>query len=181
MNTSKILIASIFAVSAMASQFASAAPTTGTITFTGALVADTCIINGGASNDFSVSLPSVQTSSLAAAGQTAGDTPFSIALTGCSPSVPVRAFFSSASSGIDGATGRLKNTGLATGVEVQLLNSASAPIALNNSTAATQGDTIKTTNATGGATLTYTARYFASAATSAGSVNSSVMYEIVYN
>ncbi|CAM2766637.1 major type 1 subunit fimbrin (pilin) [Pseudomonas gessardii] len=180
MNTSNSLIASIFAVSAMASQFASATPTTGTITFTGALVADTCLIGGG-SNDLSVSLPSVQTTSLAAAGQTAGDTPFSIVLSGCSPSVPVRAFFSSASSGIDGATGRLKNTGLATNVQVQLLNSASAPIALNNATAAAQGDTLKTTNATGAATLTYTARYFASDATGAGSVNSSVMYEIVYN
>jgi major type 1 subunit fimbrin (pilin) len=118
---------------------------------------------------------------LVAAGATAGDTPFSIELTGCSPSVPVRAFFSSASSGIDGATGRLKNTGLATNVEVQLLNSASAPIALNGANATAQGDTLKTTNATGAATLSYTARYFASGATGAGSVNSSVMYEIVYN
>lgn len=181
MKNSRILLASIFAVSAMASQLASAAPTTGTITFNGALVADTCLINGGGTNDFTVTLPSVQTSALISSGQTAGDTPFAIALTGCSPSVPVRAFFSSASSGIDGATGHLKNTGLATNVSVQLLNSANSPLALNGASAATQGDTLKPTDALGAATLNYTARYFASGATGAGSVNSAVMYEIVYN
>lgn len=180
MKTSHIFIGAILAVTALASQLASATPTTGTITFNGALVADTCLISSG-SNDFSVTLPSTQTSVLTAAGQTAGDTPFSIVLTGCSPSVPVRAFFSSASSGIDGTTGRLINTGLATNVQVQLLNSASTPLALNGASAATQGDTLKTTNATGAATLNYTARYYASGATGAGSVISSVMYEVVYN
>ncbi|MNN44653.1 Fimbrial protein [compost metagenome] len=95
--------------------------------------------------------------------------------------MPVRAFFSSASSGIDGSTGRLINTGLATNVQVQLLNSASAPIALNGANATAQGDTLRTTDASGTATLDYTARYYATGTTSAGSVNSSVMYEIVYN
>jgi major type 1 subunit fimbrin (pilin) len=145
------------------------------------LVADTCLISGGGTNDFAVTLPSTQTTDLADAGETAGDTPFSIALTGCSPSVPVRAFFSSASSGIDGSTGRLINTGLATNVQVQLLNSASAPIALNGANATAQGDTLKTTDASGAATLDYTARYYATGATGAGSVKSSVMYEVVYN
>lgn len=180
MKISSIVLGSVFVLSAMAAQLASAA-TTGTITFNGALVADTCVINGGGTNNFTVTLPSIQTSSLTAAGQTSGDTPFAIALTGCSPSVPVRAYFSSASGGIDGSTGHLNNTGAATNVALQLLNSAGTPLALNAANAGLQGDTLKTTDALGAATLNYTARYFATDVTGAGSVRSSATYEIVYN
>ncbi|HDR9585873.1 TPA: type 1 fimbrial protein [Burkholderia stabilis] len=58
----------------------------GTITFTGAVTAQTFTINGNGtgSKDFTVALPSVSTSALPAAGRVAGQTPFNITLTKCS-------------------------------------------------------------------------------------------------
>lgn len=178
MKTSTILFTTLAAASALASQLASADPTTGTITFTGALVADTCVVNTGA-NNIQVTLPSVETSTLTSAGQTGGNTPFAISLTGCSPQVPVRALFSG--SNVISSSGHLQNNGLATNVDLQLLNSASQPIALNGADGPTQGDTLQQTDSTGAATLNYMARYFATGATGAGSVNSNVTYQIIYN
>lgn len=178
MKTSKFLGGLLVAASALSSQFASAA-TTGVITFQGALVADTCTVTTGAANNFTVTLPSVQTSTLTSAGQVGGVTPFTIGLTGCSPSVPIRAQFSAGTAGLN--TDYMKNTGLAGNVQLQLLNSAGAPIALSQSTAALQGDVLKTTDATGAATLVYSVQYYATGATTAGSVASNVNYTIVYN
>lgn len=178
MKTSKLLAAILVAAGTLFSQFAPAA-TTGVITFQGALVADTCTVTTGANNNFTVTLPSVQTSTLTSAGQTGGLTPFTIGLTGCSPSVPVRAQFSAGTAGL--SNDYMKNTGLAGNVQLQLLNSGGAPIALSQSTAALQGDTLKTTDATGAATLSYSVQYYATGATSAGSVTSNVNYTIVYN
>ncbi|WP_160167919.1 fimbrial protein [Caballeronia insecticola] len=162
----------------MFSQFASAA-TSGVITFQGALVADTCTVTTGTNNNFTVALPSVQTSTLASAGQIGGTTPFTIGLTGCSPSVPIRASFAAGSAGLAGD--HMKNTGLAGNVELQLLNSSGTAIALSQSTAAAQGDTLQTTDATGAANLAYSVQYYAKGTTTAGSVLSNINYTIVYN
>ena len=46
-----------------------------TITFNGALLADTCVVNAGAGDSFTVTLPAVQASILTTNGQTGGETP----------------------------------------------------------------------------------------------------------
>ena len=60
--------------------------TDGTISFEGTIVSQTCTINGNGtgSKNFTVSLPNVSASTLFAAGETAGRTPFNIQLTDCS-------------------------------------------------------------------------------------------------
>ncbi|HBD33621.1 MAG TPA: hypothetical protein DC084_08515, partial [Cupriavidus sp.] len=46
-----------------------------TITFNGALLADTCVVNAGAGDNVTVTLPAVQASILTTNGQTGGETP----------------------------------------------------------------------------------------------------------
>jgi major type 1 subunit fimbrin (pilin) len=177
MNT-RLLAALAFCGFALASQAAFAAD--GTITFNGEIVANTCTINGGAGQSFTVTLPKVMASALASSGQTAGTTPFQIALTNCTPDGGnVHAYFEAGAT-TDAATGRLlTSAGGAANVQIQLLNSDLTEIkagfadALQNSKSAA-------VNA-GSATLSYFARYYATAAATAGLVTSSVLYTIVYN
>jgi major type 1 subunit fimbrin (pilin) len=127
-----------------------------------------------------VTLPTLPAASLGASGTTAGSTPFQIVLTGCPTQIPVRSQFSAGSAGI--TTDRLNNTGSAGNVQIQLLNSSSAPMMLSQATAATQGDVQVVTDPAGAATLAYTARYYANGgASTAGSVTSNAVYTIVFN
>jgi major type 1 subunit fimbrin (pilin) len=156
----------------------------GTITFNGALTATTCTINGNGTNakDFTVTLPTVSTSNLTAAGQTAGSTGFNIALTACSP---VTATSKAAVFYEAGATTDLSDNGLlrvdtggAQNVKLQLLNADGSAIKagfsrdLQNSKPADLSS--------GAATLYYMVQYYAKGATTAGAANSSVVYSIDY-
>jgi major type 1 subunit fimbrin (pilin) len=180
MKINKLFLAMVIGAGALASQFASAAPTTGNITFNGALTADTCVVTNGTSGNITVTLPTLPAANLSAGGTTAGSTPFQIVLTSCPTLIPVRALFSAGSAGI--TTDRLNNTGSAGKVQIQLLNSASTVMTLSQTTAATQGDLQVVTDATGAATLKYTAQYYANGgASSAGSVTSNAVYTIVFN
>lgn len=58
----------------------------GQISLDGLIEAPTCQINGGSGN-LPVSLPPVNAALLASPGQTAGNTPFQLNLTNCSPGV----------------------------------------------------------------------------------------------
>lgn len=138
-----------------------------------------------ASQNLSVTLPTVSTQALSAAGQVAGATAFSIVLTGCPSGTRLVASMFSAGN-IDSATGYLKNTGTAKNVEVQLLNgtggSAAAFSAINlaGTSASTQNSGLYTLVG-GAATLNYYAQYIANgAAAGAGTVASTVQYTISY-
>jgi type 1 fimbria pilin len=140
-----------------------------------------------ASKNLSVTLPTVSTSALSAAGRATGRTAFKIALTNCPSGVTSMASFFS-SPNIDTGTGNLKNTGsgAAANVEIQLLN-GNGGSATPFSTINLAGTSVTTQNsgtynvAGGGATLNYYAQYIANgAAAGTGSVNSSVMYTITY-
>jgi major type 1 subunit fimbrin (pilin) len=170
----KLLSACLLAGLAFSSQQAFAAD--GTITFTGQIVATTCVINAGTSN-FSVTLPTVSTGAFTA--NVAGATPFQIALTGCTGTgTSVHAYFEGPGVNV---SGRLANTGSATGVEVQLLDNNTGSAQVIN---AAQGDGFQNSQSvslqSGAATLNYVARYY-STAPAAGSVQSQVAYTIVYN
>lgn len=174
----KLLSACVFAGMAMASQQAFAAD--GTISFTGQIQASTCTINGGTpgSSSFSVTLPTVTAPALSAAGQTAGTTPFQIALTSCPTTLSAHTFFEPGPN-TDMTTGRLKNTGTATAVQVGLLNDDLTQIDVSKADGSQNSASAALTS--GSATLKYRAQYYATGVAGAGSVTSSVAYTIVYN
>lgn len=153
----------------------------GTITFTGNVTAQTCTISGnGGTASFTVALPTVSASSLAAAGATAGRTPFNIALSNCAQgSGNVHTFFEQGPT-IDATTGNLLvNTGGATNVEIQLQNANLTNIALNQPDSTQNSASMSIS--TGTATLNYFAQYIATGKATAGAANSSVMYTMSYN
>lgn len=150
----KLISTLIFAGTAMTSQFVAAAD--GTIQISGNVTAQTCTINGNGTgtNNFTVTLPTVSASSLAAAGQTAGRTSFSIALTNCTPnSGNVHTYFETGAT-TNAVTGNLiLDPSGATNVEIGLLNSDYTIIKAGVSDAL---QNVKSTPITGGsATLNY--------------------------
>ncbi len=153
----------------------------GTITFAGVVTSQTCTVNGNGtgSHDFTVTLPAVSASALSAATAVAGRTPFNISLSACSAgSGNVHTLFESASN-IDPATGNLTlNTGGASNVEIQLLNSDYSAIALNRGDSTQNSKSTKITAGT--ATLNYFAQYYATGLASAGNVATSVLYTMSY-
>lgn len=169
-----------FAVDAMAVD--------GTITINGMITDNTCTIKvNNNSNNGTVTLPPVASSALSgtsSGGVTAGTTPFSIALSGCSGSAlnNVRTFFEPGTY-VD-ASGRLNiASGGAGNVQVQLLNNAGDPIKAGF-TLPEQGD-IPTpftgSDPDASATMKYFAQYYSTDATvSPGTVTTQVDYSIVY-
>ncbi|WP_248322527.1 fimbrial protein [Caballeronia sp. Sq4a] len=155
----------------------------GTITFNGALTATTCTINGNgtSSKNFSVDLPTISTSTLVKAGDTAGDTGYSIALSQCAPVTgsSKASVFYEAGTTVDLADGRLKvAAGGAQNVKLELLNEDESLIKAGS--ARDLQNSKPADISSGGATLRYIVRYYATGATSAGPANSSVVYSIDY-
>ncbi len=174
----KITLATAVAICAMfigTSAYAS----DGTITFTGTISSATCTVklNGGSSTG-TVALPNVSNSVLATATTVAGATAFAINLSSCTTGKTVNAFFEAGTT-VDLLTGNLINTGTATGVEVQLLTASATPISVGTVGQATNTG-INTTSTPSG-TLNYIARYYATGAAAAGTVNTNVTYSITYN
>lgn len=176
----KLLSAMIVAGAAIASQGAFASD--GTITFDGLVTASTCTVSSsGGSNNFTVSLPTVAATSLAAPGSVAGRTPFSINLTNCSPATgAVHTFFESGVT--TGPSGNLAlDAGGAQNVEIQLLNHADASVIKAGYTDASQNSKSVSISATGTADLNYDAQYVSvPGGAVAGEANSSVAYTIAY-
>ncbi|WDH19989.1 fimbrial protein [Pseudomonas chlororaphis] len=158
----------------------------GTVTINGAITDTTCDISvNGGSKDATVVLPTVSVSSLAAAGDTAGSTPFNFKLTGCSGtslSTAIARFENGAF--VDTNTGRLKInssvTDPATNVQVQLLNSELNPIVAGETAENSSQNDVPVSIASGSGTLNYYARYYATGQSTAGAVVSQVDYTIVY-
>ncbi len=153
----------------------------GTINFTGAVSANTCTINGNDSGNknFNVLMPKVGIEALAAEGQTAGNTPFTIRLTACTPDTGmVHTLFEPGANG-NAATGNLTiATGGADNVEVRILNGDETPI---NVTVADGAQNSKPVSLTSGeATLKYIAQYFALDQAGPGAVNATAKYTIIY-
>ncbi len=157
----------------------------GTITFTGTISASTCtIVTQGGSADQSVTLPTVASGSLPAEGATAGRTPFSINLTGCTAG-DVAAYFEPGST-VDFNTGRLLNQASTTpagNVQIQLLgsNSEFLPVLAAGVGGAQTNSQWVTVAPDGSANLNYFAEYYATAPAGAGEVSTSVKYTLIYN
>lgn len=163
---------------AMASQAAFASD--GTITVTGSVVDSTCTVASTAGGkDFTVALPAVSKTTLAAAGNTAGATGFGIKLNGCSPaSGNVHTHFDAGAT-VDPNTGRLTlNAGGASNVQIQIKNADGSVIKAGADSTLQNSKT--TALAAGAAQLNYIMEYYATGAATAGAANSSVTYTIAY-
>jgi major type 1 subunit fimbrin (pilin) len=179
----KKLVIAASVVAALTSVSAVQAASTGTITFDGLLTATTCdvsVADQGA--DATVVLPTIGTNQLTAATQTAGRTGFNMALTNCAGTLHTASAFFEAGTTVDVATGRLHNVGgTASNVELQLRdasNAAHAVIQVGNTNQV--NNTTYVDVSTGSATLPYAVEYYATDATTAGTVKSSVVYSIQY-
>jgi major type 1 subunit fimbrin (pilin) len=151
----------------------------GTITINGQITAQTCTISGnGGGKDFTVILPVVSASALAIAGATAGLTPFSIALTACTPNSGNVSTYFEMGANVNTVTGQLKNTGV-TNVEVGLLNASASLITVGAAVGAQNSPSVAITS--GSATLSYFAEYVATGVVAGpGVVSTSVMYSLIY-
>ncbi|MDF3834777.1 fimbrial protein, partial [Cupriavidus basilensis] len=147
----------------------------GTITFNGSITAQTCTINGGvAATNFTVTLPPVSSASLASAGQTAGRTPFNIALTNCTGTGGnVHTYFEAGST--TDASGNLNlDANGATNVQLGLLNSDATAIKAGYADASQNSKAVAITG--GSATLSYFVQYVATGVATAGAATSKVLY-----
>ena len=166
---------------------------TGTITFSGQVVASTCAVtvDNSASASTTVTLPTVNNVDLNGTGKTAGDTHFTINVTDCTaidtpPITSIKTRFLAQDA--DGAN--LANTagiGSATNVAIQLLEDtgvigSTGDTALNFTTGYAESGTQPLADATGSGVVQFpfVARYIATDAATAGTVQAIVDYELVY-
>lgn len=179
-----------YAISALALVLSSATATSafaadGTITINGQITDTTCTISvDGGSSDATVTLPTVSVSSLAAAGTTAGATPFNISLSGCTGvSLNTASTYFEPGAYVDSQTGRLNidttAADAASNVQVQLLNADRNAIVAGASIANGQND-IPVDISSGSGILNYYAQYYATGASTAGSVTTQVDYTMTY-
>ena len=153
----------------------------GTITINGQVTDNTCTVNTVQGKDFTVTLPTVSKQVLAVAGDTAGRTPFTINLTGCSVG-KVSTYFEPGAT-VDFNTGRLNNaSGTAKNVQVQLLgsNNTAIPVLAAGAGGIQTNSQLVDVSGTGAADLNYYAEYYATGASEAGSVATTVKYTIIY-
>lgn len=157
----------------------------GTITINGRITDTTCSISvDGGSANATVTLPTVSTSSLTAAGETAGTTPFSISLNGCTGvSLNTAQTYFEPGAFTDSNTGRLNIDDnvpdAAQNVQIQLLNANRQSIAVGASIANGQNDIPVDISGSSG-TLNYFAQYYATGPSIAGSVTTQVDYTMIY-
>ncbi|WGS46074.1 type 1 fimbrial protein [Burkholderia sp. JSH-S8] len=160
--------------------FAQTAPGTGQVTFNGELLPDTCEIAAGDESK-TVTLPTLSTQSLDAAGKVEGAKMFDISVSNCPATLNnVAAHFETTN--MDPATRNALNQATTTpagNVLVQLLDKdGTTPILLGS---AGSYEPITGTGAARGATLSYGGQYYATAPTTPGNVTAIVRYTLAYN
>lgn len=190
-------LAAVMGFAMLAPTIASASD--GTITFNGQITDTTCTVTGGGAatgtGNITVALPTVSVSSLPGKGSTAGDTAFSLILSGANCTDGKTAVLwieTTQTPALDTATGALTNqaTGGAGNVEVRMVNPANnQPINLGINDYVTNGASVVAANnqpaytiSGNTGTLKYVAQYLAAgAAASAGLVNTYLTYSMQYN
>lgn len=155
----------------------------GTINFNGELKAETCVaaVNGGSASNTIVTLPTLPTSTLAAPGQVAGQTGFSIQLGKCSAALKTAAAYFEGGGTVDPLTGNLKSDGGAKNVQLQLVDATNGKVIKAGDTGqltATSRIAIDPKALT--AELPYAVQYIAKDAATPGTVSSYVTYSINY-
>jgi major type 1 subunit fimbrin (pilin) len=173
--------------------FGAAHASDGTVTVTGQVNANTCVIVGNGiagTNSFTVAMTPSTVSKLTVVNSTDGTTTFTIGVTGCGAgagATSMNTYFESGSS--VNAKGRLSNTGgSATNVEAQILYGASGSTVVNLGSGTSNGfgmgsgsaGTSATAISGGAATQTYRVRYFSLGGATAGTFSASFTYTLVY-
>jgi major type 1 subunit fimbrin (pilin) len=177
----KFKVSAALALVAVASFSQPAFAIDGTINFTGAVSANTCTINGNdtGSNNFNVLMPTVGVDALAATGATAGNTPFTIRMTACTPGTGMVHVYFEPGAGGNAATGNLTiAAGGAANVEVRLLNGDESPINVTVADGTQNSQAVALVS--GQATLPYIAQYYALGPAGAGVVNATGKYTVIY-
>lgn len=150
-----------------------------TITFQGEVTAQTCSVDvNGTADSPIVLLPTASTSDLAASGETAGQTTFNLGVSGCTASTTstnISTVF--IGNNVNSTSGNLNNTGTATNVEVQVLDPSSTAINFNSTYT---GSDITLAASETSASATYYAQYYATGASTAGTVVASLQYAVSY-
>jgi len=176
----------------------------GTITFTGAVTANTCTVaitsNGTTTSavDATVALPTVSVAALSTTASTGGTsrttaagTFFNVALTGCGTTADIGGTAAPASVGVyfeagpnvDTLTGGLINSGGTSNVEVNLYVASKAAVVTTKITPGSSVGQAPVITLPGTGTQYFYAGYStagAAAAATAGSVSTSVTYSLVY-
>lgn len=171
----------------------------GTITFTGAVTANTCTVSVNASGaNATVALPTVSTAALdnTSTKTTAAGTFFNMAVSACTATpladiggnAPTTvAIYFEAGPNVDQVTGGLINTVAGSNVEVRLYNASAASIVGTQIIPGTQTAQPLTQDIGTGGTQWFYAGYstagtngLAGAAATAGAVNTSITYSLVY-
>ncbi len=154
----------------------------GTITINGLVTDKTCDIVTPQGKDFTVTLPTVSKNTLAKVGDVAGRTPFTINLSKCSEG-KVATYFEPGAT-VDFASGRLNNQDVAgaKNVQIQLLggNNQFLPVLAAGANGNQTNSQWVDVAAQGSADMNYYAEYYATNASSAGKVTTSVQYTIIY-
>lgn len=187
-----LLTAALVAAGLAALPGITAAATTsssGTLTINGLVTGSTCSVTiNNQSANATVTLPTVSTTELGAAGNTAGWTAVTFSFSGCTLSgknsaganiTSVLPYFQQGST--TSSDGNLLNaTGSATNVEVAMSNTSggSSLIKMNQPVTAQNVNAATVTGST--ASATYYAGYFATGAATAGTVATTVQYDISY-
>lgn len=157
-----------------------AAMASNVIQFQGEVADQTCevSINGNASTPL-ILLPTVSAASLATAGATAGQTPFTVGLTGCTVSASATAIKTVFVGNNLNAGGRMGNSGSATNVSLQLIDPTlpGAPLDLSGATGAPGMSLAAGATA---ASYDFAVEYYSEGIATPGSVLGSVQYAVSY-
>lgn len=154
----------------------------GTLTFGGELTTDTCTVTAPA--NFTVTLPTVPMFSLAAVDDQAGETLFSISVSSCTAGVTGANVYFEDGPNVVSDRYTLKNaavSGGAANVDLILKTATGTPINLAPFPSSSQYTPFALNVSSNAARLDYTVAYIATGTVTAGAVQSSVTYSMVYN
>lgn len=178
-KTLAIVILSALSMSSPALLAANVVVNGGKVHFKGEVVNAACAIDAG-SMDQTVQLGQVRTAKLAATGDTSSPVGFNIQLNDCDTTVSKKAavaFTGTAINGTNPTVLALQNSaaGGATNVGVQILDRAGTPLTLDGVTFSAD-----TTLNDGTNIIPFQARYYATAAATAGTANADATFKVQY-
>lgn len=171
-----LIAAGIAAVSILSAASAFAAD--GQVNFKGEIIDSACVVANTPASPLDVTLGQVSKTAFSAAGDTAAATKFTLKLSSCPATVTKASvkFDGTAAGGDNSVLALTKDTGVATGVGIQLMDSSNTVLPL--ATASASYPLVST----GVNNLDFTARYVSTAATvTAGPANSVANFTVVYN
>ena len=153
----------------------------GTITINGTVANNTCTVTvNGTSKDLTITLLPIAKTALATANSFAAPQSFSLNIAGCGTTPTTTPFFEPTSSGTTTITNnRLANTGSASGVEIQILNSSGVQVDLSKAFGSQNVSGVAVVSGT--ATHNFVARYYSTTGSvTPGTVAAQLAYTIIY-